>query len=143
MCAARAGALTAAAGRRAVCQVVRDAPAVDGAPAERPGPGDPDWVLTGAAVVGGLLTVCMVIYIGKVILRLVAFALCVASGVGGIVVFSPWLRSVMPEVLPPEIGARVGHGLLAAVIGFLTGYVAALVLIGILGKPLRAPPKRE
>jgi hypothetical protein len=135
--------IPAAAGMRTVCQVVPDSAGADRAPPERPGTVDVDWVLTGAAVVGGLLTICMVIYIGKVILRLVAFALCVASGVGGIVVLSPWLRSVMPDVLPPQISARVGSGILAAVISFLAGYVAALVLIGILGRPLRAPPKRE
>jgi hypothetical protein len=103
--------------------------------------GESSWPLTGAVVLGVLVGLCMLIYIGKMLFRLVAFGLCLLSGAAGVVLLAPWLREVLPEILPARIGAGSGHEVIAYAVAFLVGYLAALVLLGILVKPLRSPGK--
>lgn len=100
-----------------------------------------DWWKYLLMLLSGLLCLCLVVYLTKVLFWLFGVLVCLGSGLAGGIfldsLFTPWL----PGLLPEAVTSLVSASLISHILGGLLGYGAAACLLAILFKPLKQKRK--
>lgn len=100
-----------------------------------------DWWKYLLMLLLGLLCLCLVVYLTKVLFWLFGVLVCLGSGIAGGIfleaLFSPWL----PPLLPASVTELVSASLICHILGGLLGYGLAACCLGILLKPLKTKKK--
>ncbi len=100
-----------------------------------------DWWKYLLMLLSGLICLCLIVYLSKVLFWLFGVLVCLGSGfAGGIflhALFTPWLPALLPEAVTELVTAS----LICHILGGLLGYGAAACLLTILVKPLKQKRK--
>ena len=100
-----------------------------------------DWWKYLLMLLSGLLSLCLVVYLTKVLFWLFGVLVCLASGLAGGLfldaLFTPWLPSLLPEAITSLVSASM----ICHILGGLVGYGAAACLLAFLLRPLKQKRK--
>lgn len=94
-----------------------------------------DWWKYMLMAVMGLTCLCLLAYLTRMLLQLLAVVGCIGAGMAGAIVAADGLGGMLTEWLPERLVARVEPRLLGGGAGFLVGYLVAVLLFSLLRKP--------
>lgn len=94
-----------------------------------------DWWKYMLMAVLGLTCLCLLAYLTRMLLQLLAVVGCIGAGVAGAIGGADGLGAMLAERLPGRLVALVEPRLLGGAAGFLAGYLVAALLFSLLRKP--------
>lgn len=94
-----------------------------------------DWWKYMLMAVLGLTCLCLLAYLTRMLLQLLAVIGCIGAGVAGAIGAADGLGAILAARLPGRLAGVVEPRLLGGAAGFLVGYLVAALLFSLLRKP--------